>query len=61
MTTDHQHGRRIVCCDGCGDSVEDDSRTAFEVFWAALKAEGWKAFKDGDEWSHLCPACAGNK
>lgn len=25
--------------------------------WKTAKADGWRAWKDGDDWCHACPDC----
>lgn len=53
MPTDKQY---TVKCDKCG-KVASSPAPDWATFWAARKAEGWRAYKDGDNWMHECGAC----
>jgi len=55
---DRDHCILAIECDCCEASDEfegDDFNEAFDE----AKAEGWRAFKDGDDWMHKCPDCVG--
>ena len=48
-----------IYCDFCEywRAVDDDD---FFAVIEEVKAEGWKIFKDDDDWKHKCPDCARN-
>lgn len=53
----HRNGEEIVFeCDGCDETVVTRTSNWPDAQWA-FNAEGWKAEKIGDEWTHLCRAC----
>jgi hypothetical protein len=47
--------RRFWSCDNCGD--RRPLRRDFHTDWAALKSEGWRAYRDSDGWLHWCGDC----
>lgn len=44
-------------CDSCPETFEDDEAGEFGEAWAAAKAQGWRAAKEGGDWNHYCPDC----
>lgn len=54
---DRQHGKIIIECDSCNETIEGDKRQEFAEFWAGARREGWKTKKIANEWVHGCPKC----
>jgi hypothetical protein len=42
-------------CDNCGE--EYAAAGEWKDVWESAKEDGWRAFKDGDDWQHKCPGC----
>lgn len=45
-------------CDYCPEDLDTDE-DEFMSAVASMKRQGWKVFKEGAEWCHKCPDCAG--
>jgi len=54
---DRQHGKIVIACDSCDETIESDKGEDWEDFWPRAKREGWRTRKIADEWLHGCPAC----
>lgn len=54
---DRQYGKIVLQCDSCGASEESDKGTDFTQFWTSHKRDGWRAQKEGEDWTHSCPEC----
>jgi hypothetical protein len=46
-------------CDVCDAFSQDFEASDFTSSWNGLKIEGWRAFKEDNEWQHRCPKCVG--
>lgn len=59
MTTDNQHGKIIIECDTCDETITSNSGEDWVDFWARAKNEGWRSRKVAGEWLHGCsnPKC----
>ena len=44
-------------CNGCEMTLDLDEYDDFYEAVEALKEDGWRIFKDGDDWVHYCPDC----
>ncbi|WP_439392362.1 hypothetical protein ACRQ5Q_22465 [Bradyrhizobium sp. PMVTL-01] len=53
---DRQHGKFVVECDSCGDTLQTDTRD-FEEAREVMRLNDWKARKIGRDWIHGCPEC----
>ncbi len=58
MSTEMVKGKAVWCCDVCGQVEEAEPGHDFQSGWAILRRDGWRAFKQGEEWCHRCPKCA---
>lgn len=47
----------IASCDFCSDSFDTDEED-FTMAVRAMQREGWKVFKENDEWHHKCTSCS---
>ena len=56
MTVHYPHGKIALSCDGCPETYEATA-TEFREALDEAKAEGWRAYKVGNDWEHLCPDC----
>lgn len=54
----HHDGPISFQCDACPAVIETHCQE-FSGAHAKMKAAGWRAQKDGDEWVHFCGGCAG--
>jgi hypothetical protein len=45
-----------VSCDSCPE-VETLETSYFKEAKAEMKKRGWRAFKEGDDWQHICKSC----
>lgn len=54
---DRQHGKIIIECDTCDETIESEKDQEFAEFWTDAKRDGWKSKKIADEWVHGCPKC----
>lgn len=68
MTLDREAGMFEAACDCCGEcfptNIKDGGRHDAQSFQQAisyLKNNGWKIYKEGNEWQHKCPDCCTNK
>jgi len=52
---DNTYMEMEVTCDPCG--FEDIFHGEYLECTDMMKAEGWKIFKDDDQWCHKCPTC----
>lgn len=43
-------------CDRC-NTTEPTDRFTFAEALDQVKAKGWRAVRDGDRWTHVCPSC----
>lgn len=58
MTVETTRQRTIqFLCDDCGQAL-DTERFRFPDALDVMRAQGWRAVKDGDGWRHLCEDCA---
>lgn len=57
LERDGYNGPITFCCDECGE-IEETRCAEFSGALAKIKAHGWKARKDGDDWQHYCKDCA---
>jgi len=48
-----------VNCDFCSYSHTFDDVFHWADLMEQMKKAGWKIEKDGDDWTHKCPACQG--
>lgn len=46
----------FVNCDFCSESFDTDEEE-FMAAVNAMKKDGWKVFKEKNEWQHKCPSC----
>lgn len=53
---DRQKGKLLFECDTCSEVFEPGTGN-FEDGWNKAKAEGWKATKVGELWTHSCGQC----
>lgn len=51
---DRQHGKIVIECDACDETLQGDSDNWQEV-WPAAKRDGWRTRQIGSEWVHMCP------
>lgn len=49
----------MECDNECGESITVHGE--FSDLIHDAKAEGWKISKDGEDWRHTCPECAGKE
>lgn len=58
MTVDYVDGAGygIISCNDCPEEDEFEGDD-FSEFFAAAKADGWRARKTDRGWKHQCPAC----
>jgi hypothetical protein len=49
-------GKVVFECDHCAETLDTDE-SDFGDALAVLRDSGWKAVKEGDEWSHRCDDC----
>jgi len=59
----NEGGVFMVLCDnpGCAGEEEVDTAGDFSNAVLAVKAKGWKVYKDRGEWYHSCSVCVGEK
>ena len=52
-----EDGLMTIYCDGegCAESIDLDGEWRYCIDCA--KSEGWKVYKENDEWKHKCPDC----
>lgn len=43
-------------CDHCG-TLLDTERFSFDQARDVMKAQGWRAVRDGERWTHYCEDC----
>lgn len=54
---DRQHGKIVVECDACGETLETDTKDFSEAL-RIMRAADWQARKLGQDWIHTCFGCA---
>lgn len=56
---EQHNGVFTIYCEerGCSESESFDTDNDFRSFIDEAKADGWKVYKDGDNWAHKCPSC----
>lgn len=64
MTIRRDKGELVAECENCGaeeygGTLDPSSQDDFRQFVADLKAQGWRVYKDGEDWCHDCPTCGG--
>jgi predicted RNA-binding Zn-ribbon protein involved in translation (DUF1610 family) len=62
MTTERDSKEKQVefTCDTCGLSILEEDIHTHEDFieaWESLKRDGWRCYRDDNEWLHKCPKC----
>lgn len=58
MTAETTRYRTIqFLCDSCGTAL-DTGRSVFTAALDMMKAQGWRARREGDSWKHECEDCA---
>lgn len=55
-TYSEERGFGVISCDSCPCEDEYEGDT-WQEFYAAAKADGWRARKEMGKWVHACPAC----
>lgn len=50
-------GKRMVECDSCNSTIEQEDGGSFTDFIFTIKESGWKVKKLGSNWIHTCPDC----
>lgn len=60
MTAHTIKGEIAFSCDECPETYTPDGIEEFGVAWDDARSLGWRAFKVGSTFEHLCPACARN-
>lgn len=56
MSITRDHGEIVLECDKCSETIETGEED-FNAAWNEAKTQGWRAYKEDDEWCHSCPAC----
>lgn len=56
---ERQYGKIALSCDEeCGDhNLDFHDPDDFDVMIDEAKSDGWRIFKWGGEWKHICPFC----
>lgn len=50
-------GEYVCECDNCGDPYYGGVIEDFMEFVRDVQSSGWRVYKDGNGWCHLCPTC----
>lgn len=56
MSSEKNGQKNTFTCDGCDVEIVIVDHE-FTDAWQAAKDKGWRAYKEGEVWKHVCPDC----
>lgn len=57
MSLIREYGKIQFECDECGNTTKTHDKDDFDILKDNAKSDGWKTYKEGNEWKHRCPDC----